>query len=285
MDFCYINHKGEKIDFSDFPYMFQEGDLLNWSFTYETKEGAKRDRTGNYKMAAKEIPVKIAVMCDYTVPFEKRKGDWVKAVNRLSDVVQTDILSGTDGTLYASSGEYLKCKMIGSEKTDWRMGLPIMFHTLTILADYPFWITEKKFSFVAGKENNKEEFLDYPYNFPYDYASNDRAIGRLDNDHYTDAHFNMIIYGPVVNPRILIGGYPYEVFTTVAKNEYLVIDSRAQTVVRTKQDGTKINENDSRNKVQSIFRKIPVGNHTVNWSGEYGIDITLFQERSEPRWI
>lgn len=285
MDFYYMNHKGEKIDFSDFPYIFQEGELLNWSFSYETKEGAERDRTENYKLSAKEIPVKIGVICDVTIPFEERKREWKKAVNRLADIIQADIFTGKNGTLYADSGEYLKCKMIGSEKTDWRMGLPIMFQTLTILVDHPFWITEKTFAFTPGEKGREKEFLDYPYDHPYDYTLVERGMGRINNDHYTDADFCMIAYGPVVNPRILIGGYPYEVFTSVAEDEYLEIDSRAKSVIKVTKDGTRINETNNRNKLQSIFRKIPAGNHLVNWSGEYGIDVTLFQERSEPRWM
>lgn len=34
-----------------------------------------------------------------------------------------------------------------------------------------------------------------------------------------------------------------------------------------------------------LFAKIPPGSSTVSWSGDYGWEITLYIERSEPRWI
>jgi alginate O-acetyltransferase complex protein AlgI len=33
-----------------------------------------------------------------------------------------------------------------------------------------------------------------------------------------------------------------------------------------------------------VFEKIPSGNNIVVWDGNWGFDITLFEERSEPKW-
>ena len=72
MDFYYVNNRGQRIDLSDYPYMFQSGDLLNWMYTYNTQSSAKRDVTSDYKLAAKEIPVQIAVLCDFSIPLAER---------------------------------------------------------------------------------------------------------------------------------------------------------------------------------------------------------------------
>ena len=37
-----------------------------------------------------------------------------------------------------------------------------------------------------------------------------------------------------------------------------------------------------RNKTDSIFAKIPGGNLTIAWDASFGVDITVFQEKSEP---
>lgn len=286
MDFYYVNNRGERIDLSDYPYIFQEGNLLDWVYSYSTDSLATRDVTYGYKMAAKTIPVKVAVLCDYTIPLEERKEQWKEAVDHLADVVQADVIDGKDGRLYTDTGFYLSCKIIGSEKIDWRMGLPIMFNTLTVLADKPVWIREETKEFFSQSEVPAPEngFLDYEYDYEYDYTS--QKIGTSDwyIDHYQPSEFKMTIFGPCVNPRILVNGYPYEVFDTLEAGEYIVIDSRDNSVVKHLVNGTTQNVYDLRAKDQSVFEPIPSGYLNISWSGAFGFEITLYIERGEPRW-
>ena len=51
----------------------------------------------------------------------------------------------------------------------------------------------------------------------------------------------MVIYGPCVNPKVLMNGYPYEVLTTLEKNEYLIINSSEQTIMKYLSNGTIAN--------------------------------------------
>lgn len=286
MDFYYVNNRGERIDLSDYPYIFQEGNLLDWVYSYSTDSLATRDVTYGYKMAAKTIPVKVAVLCDYTIPLEERKEQWKEAVDHLADVVQADVIDEKDGRLYTDTGFYLSCKIIGSEKTDWRMGLPIMFNTLTVLADKPVWIREETKEFFPQSEVPAPEngFLDYEYDYEYDYTS--QKIGTSDwyIDHYQANEFKMTIFGPCVNPRILVNGYPYEAFDTLEAGEYIVIDSRDNSVVKHLVNGTTQNVYDLRAKDQSVFEPIPSGYLNISWSGAFGFEVTLYIERGEPRW-
>lgn len=286
MDFYYVNNRGDRIDLSDYPYIFQEGNLLNWTYSYSTDSLATRDVTYGYKMAAKTIPVKVAVLCDYTIPLEERKEQWKEAVDHLADVVQADVIDGKDGRLYTDTGFYLSCKIIGSEKTDWRMGLPIMFNTLTVLSDNPVWIREETKEFFSQSEVPAPEngFLDHEYDYEYDYTAQKIGISDWYIDHYQANEFKMTIFGPCVNPRILVNGYPYEVFDTLEAGEYIVIDSRDNSVVKHLVNGTTQNVYDLRAKDQSVFEPIPSGYLNISWSGAFGFEITLYIERGEPRW-
>ena len=286
MDFYYVNNRGDRIDLSDYPYIFQEGNLLNWTYSYSTDSLATRDVTYGYKMAAKTIPVKVAVLCDYTIQLEERKEQWKEAVDHLADVVQADVIDGKDGRLYTDTGFYLSCKIIGSEKTDWRMGLPIMFNTLTVLSDNPVWIREETKEFFSQSEVPAPEngFLDYEYDYEYDYTAQKIGISDWYIDHYQANEFKMTIFGPCVNPRILVNGYPYEVFDTLEAGEYIVIDSRDNSVVKHLVNGTTQNVYDLRAKDQSVFEPIPSGYLNISWSGTFGFEITLYIERGEPRW-
>lgn len=286
MDFYYVNNRGDRIDLSDYPYIFQEGNLLNWTYSYSTDSLATRDVTYGYKMAAKTIPVKVAVLCDYTIQLEERKEQWKEAVDHLANVVQADVIDGKDGRLYTDTGFYLSCKIIGSEKTDWRMGLPIMFNTLTVLSDNPVWIREETKEFFSQSEVPAPEngFLDYEYDYEYDYTAQKIGISDWYIDHYQANEFKMTIFGPCVNPRILVNGYPYEVFDTLEAGEYIVIDSRDNSVVKHLVNGTVQNVYDLRAKDQSVFEPIPSGYLNISWSGAFGFEITLYIERGEPRW-
>ena len=97
-----------------------------------------------------------------------------------------------------------------------------------------------------------------------------------------ESDFRIIVYGPVVNPRIQINGHPYQVNDTLLVGEYMVIDSRNNTI--TKYTGSQaINLFDFRDKAYSVFQPIPGGTLRLNWTGLFGFDLTLFEERSEPR--
>lgn len=103
-------------------------------------------------------------------------------------------------------------------------------------------------------------------------------------EHPTSSEFRMIVYGPCVNPRILINGYPYEVFTTLDARDYMIIDSQSDTVYKYLNNGTVQNLFHNRGLEHSIFEKIPSGLLNFNWSGDFGFDLTLYLERREAAW-
>lgn len=286
MDFYYVNNRGQRIDLSDYPYMFQSGDLLNWTYSYNTQSSAKRDVTSDYKLAAKEIPVQIAVLCDFSIPLAERREEWKEAVDHLADVLQADVIDDKDGKIYTDTGHYMKCKIIGFEKSDWKMGLPFMFNTMTVLSDRPVWIHEESRSFppISSDSEGEESYLDYEHDYPYDYTMPYGGDVIWNVDHYAPCEFLMTVFGPTVDPRVVINGHPYQIYTTLDSNEYLQIDSRANTVVKYLANGIRQDIYDYRAKQESVFDPITPGNISVVWSGEFGFDITLCCERSEPRW-
>ena len=87
-----------------------------------------------------------------------------------------------------------------------------------------------------------------------------------------------------VNPKVLMNGYPYEVLTTLEKNEYLIINSSEQTIMKYLSNGTIANLFDVRGYDYSVFEKIPSGLISVNWSGDFGIDLYVFLKRKEAAW-
>ena len=111
-----------------------------------------------------------------------------------------------------------------------------------------------------------------------------RGSAEFEINHIIPSEFEMIIYGPCVNPKVLINGYPYEVLTTLENNEYLIINSMEQTITKYLSNGATVNLFDARGYDYSVFEKIPSGLISVSWSGDFGIDLYVFLKRKEAAW-
>ena len=283
MNFYFVNHNGKKIDFADFPYCFQSGDLLDYSYTYTTVEGRRNNLTKDYRKTPREYNVQIAVMPDYSLSPGERLAKWKEDVNYLAEVIDEDVVENVSGKLYSENGSYLNCKFIGSKKSNWTMGLPFMFNDFTVLADNPDWIKEKTRKFIAGDIVPGQD-LDYPHNYDYNYTSASRGNINWDTDHYAASEFLMRIYGPCVDPKVNINGHAYTVFDTLDASDYIEINSLERTIVKHRSNGTTLNLLNMRGMQQSVFEPVPGGVINVNWSGDFGFDLTLYEKRSEPAW-
>lgn len=273
MRLYYVNHKGVQIDLDRWPYWIQTGDILDW--TWDHTEMGGRIRGFKRGVSSKKVTL--------TVNGQNHE-EYLANLNHLPEVFEPDLYAKTPGRLYVDES-YLNCYISGSAKSEWEAADTSMDQELKLVSDYPFWIEEMLHSF--GKQAQKGrtgDYLDYPHDYPYDYTFR-RQQDVLLNPHYGDCDFMMILYGPCTDPRIVIAGQIYEVKTKIKEGEYLVIQSREGLVYRVTQDGEQVNEFANKNNEYPLFAKIPPGSSTVSWSGDYGWEITLYIERSEPRWI
>lgn len=272
MEVYYLNSEGEKLDFTKPPYVPRDiSELLDYEWGYES-EG---DGITGFTKEMAELSIVLNVFAD-------DEETYLKACDRLFTITEKDVIKNAKGRLYYN-GQYVLCNLIGSTKKDWCMGVSFHLCYMRLITDRPVWIKERKYEFVKsidGKAN--APYLDYPHDYPYDYMGDVKGTGNIINDGLQACDFKWIIYGPCTNPRIMIGGNSYEVKTVVSDREYMTIDSRENTVVRTRLNGFKVNEFNNRQKEPSIFTKIPVGNSNITWDGNFGHDLILFMERSEP---
>ena len=277
MEVYYVNHKNQKIDLGRPPYQMQIGDIFNHTNKYE---GSNNKINRIYK--------EIETFTTTITVEETEKVSFPDAVNRFFDITETDTRANEYGRLYV--GEYyICCNIISSDKTFWKETYTGLENKVKLLIPYPFWCHELTEQFLKNNSSISEETQDgnlsYPYSYPYRYSAPQDA-GVIINDHYASCDFKMIIYGPCTNPAIRINGHLYEVETVLYAGDYLAIDSRDHTVIRYLNDGRTENKFNWRNKESNLFEKIPNGQCSVVWSTEsFGFDITLFQERSEPKWI
>lgn len=154
---------------------------------------------------------------------------------------------------------------------------------LEFYCPYPFWIRELTNSFLPQQTQSGYEWLEYAFDYKYDYFPGSPGSASWQTKIPWASEFKMTIFGEAGNPRVSVNGHPYQVNVDLAANEYLIIDSRKNTVTKYLANGTTLNVFDKRNKAQSVFEPIPGGTLRLTWPGTFGFDLTLYEERSEPR--
>ena len=205
--------------------------------------------------------------------------------NKLNEVFEKDIYNDVAGKIYIND-YYMRCFIKSCKKSKRGNGV-IRSYEYTLITDYPFWIKETTYQYLpeppeAVKYTELEEGIMFP-EFLFDFCT-ETGEEVFINPSFNDSNFIMTIYGFAENPQLNIAGHPYKVEATINEGEQLVINSLTHTVQKIGRLGEITNLYNARGKIYSVFKKIPPGTNTLQWSGGFGVDIKLFDERSEPKW-
>ena len=264
--------------------------VLNDSYELAIKECNPHFSEWTYEEIKQRLGIKVSsfgkdpIELDMVFKFRGSENEISNNMNEFFEACEMDVIEMTPGKL-CFNDEYLNGYFI-SHETESASEFYGYEHTASFLAPYPFYIKDATRNFYPDSTGQPGEVdgLDYNYDYAYDYTGDPSGNRTWTIDHFTESEFEMTIYGPCENPRILIDGYPYEVFDSLEANEYIVINSRNNTVTKHRSNGTTVNIYDLRAKEQSIFKKIPAGKVNLNWSGTFGFALTLYLERGEPTW-
>lgn len=209
-----------------------------------------------------------------------------RMLDELTNAFEYDIVNATPGRIYFGT-YYIDCYIIESANEVSGVRNNWTDCKVSIYCPYPFWAEESVKDFYPDSTDKGEpyEYLDYPIGYNYDYSVADSGTQHWYIDHYRSSNFKMIIYGPCVNPRMTINGHVYQIMETLEQNEYIVIRSKEKTVTKHLTNGTVQNIFAKRRKDSSVFELLPFGDLLINWSGNFGFNITAYKERSVPRWI
>ena len=265
----YKNHMGEVIDFGRSGIFVSGNNLHDYNWTVYQKNG----KISAFRRDVVKRTLPVIIFCS-TVE------EGVAARNRLMEVAEKDVLANKPGRIIIGD-YYYKCYITESKKTKYLASRRRMEAELTIISDVPCWVREDLHFF--RKKGVADPGLTYPHDYPFDFSSGFKR-NTLMNTGFTASNFRMIIYGPCTNPEVYVSGHAYVVNCKVEEGEYLTIDSVAKAVTRTASDGTITNVFNLRGRESYIFEKIRSGDSPVTWDGEFGIDIILLEERSEPKW-
>lgn len=266
----YKNHINEIIEIGTGNIFVNENDLHDFAWNVTSKN----DRISAFKKGVVKKTIPLQIVC-------ASEEEGIEIRNRIFEVMEKDVLAKAHGR-FILGDYYLRCFVTGSKKTDYLKSKGIMTVKLTVQTDFPEWIRETTTVFNTNY-GSVQGYLDFPYDFAYDFK-NEIANAVINNTGFVPSAFKIIIYGYVSNPTLYIAGHEYTVNVDVGTGEYLTIDSVNKTIVLTKYGGEKVNCFNARNKASYIFEKIPAGTSVISSPNQISFDITLLEERSEPRW-
>lgn len=270
--FKYINHIGETLEFGVGSLFANENDLhdFSWSVT------SKNDKISGFNKGIVSKTIPIVMKCETA-------SEGAEMRNHIFEVFEKDVLAQKHGRIIIGD-YYLKCFVTGSSKSNYLINKGFLCLDVTVHTDFPEWVKETTTSFRTDPTENEGAFLDFAYDFPHDFK-NGFSIMTLNNTGFVASNFRMVIYGAVSNPTVFIGNHEYSVNVDIAPGEYLTIDSVNKTIVLTKANGQQVNCFNNRNKDSYIFEKIPSGLNVASSTNEgISFDVTLLEERSEPKW-
>ena len=269
----YIASSGNVYDLTTKDILHRTANYYDWSWK---ADGAKRQYGQRVSRFSRDPATYEADLIFHGNPAELRR-----TIQALHNDFENDMRRMTPGRLVW--GDYYIDAYINGSVVENISYWSWISNKIQILAPYPFWIKEEKVVLPSASEGSSE-FLDFPYDYPYDYTA--PVIGEkvIKSDSPFTSEFTMIIYGEAVNPRVVINGHPYVLYTTIPAGAYVVIDSKQRTIMMYGTGGQKTNVFDYRNKSDSIFEKIPEGNLKITWDAIFGVDLTILREKSEPEF-
>lgn len=271
----YISAKGTEFDLKTVGGLrARAADLHTYEWIPDITELQYGAKVNRFRKEASAYTIKL----DAGGSLSQRK----EYLNQLHAAFDEDIHNKTPGRI-VHGDYYVQCYVIVSSTY---AEDPYTSNELTAYCPYPFWIKDNTWNFAKPESTAAaNEFLDFEYDFPYDYASDQTGQGKIRNDGSGKANFKLTIYGGCSNPYIMVDDRVIGVNTVLGSDEYMIIDSRDNTIVRVTNSGSRINLYNNRIKTGvSVFDQISPGVHTVIWPGTFGFDLTIFEERSEPAW-
>lgn len=210
--------------------------------------------------------------------------EFLRQANTLHEVTDADMIAGEPGRLYVDD-QYLTCYLaVSGGEPNHPRNSNFMTRTLKVLAVEPYWctpvtVTINPMTETQTNENGKK----YDGRYAYRYGTALSGTTIL-NSHYAAAPAIIRFFGPVSNPAITIAGVTYGVNITLTATDRLEIDQIRHKIYKVSETGVKTNAFNQREKFYDIFAPIPTGSNQVIYSGDYMVQITMIQQRSELKW-
>lgn len=265
-----------QLTLNEFPYYSEPSDLKNWVWGFNEQFGIINTFYRN--KLEYELVIGIA-------------SDFLNYHDALCDIFSADVLANEPGYLELR-GWRLPCYIVEAE---YEYALSVdrkaVFRVLSVNST---WIRTniRSYNGVPGGNLFGEELgRDYTYEnnilgrgYNYGYSQPESHADVIDLPG-TGNGYEIMIYGPAVNPVIYLNNHPIQVNVELSAQErlHIVSNGSVKTIEILSQSGASTDAFVYRDKVNSPF--LTLGKHTDLTFGQIRFDFTTIERRSEPTWI
>ena len=207
-----------------------------------------------------------------------KEKDKFTILDKIDEVAEYDIMKDTLGTLSIDDWS-IQCGIIETETYKENLTTKL---SMKIYCPVPLWSREttRQFKIISGSTG--EGGLNYPFNYDFNYTSS-YIKASITNPLSYEADFRMIFYGPCEDPTVNIGENKYKVGCELEEGEYIVIDTKNSTIKKYDIVGAETNVFSLR-EPRDFFNKIESGENIITWDNSFGFDITIIEQKGEPKW-
>lgn len=224
---------------------------------------------------------KGAVTYEVTLKLRGNLVERKSILNNLHDAAECDIIQNTPGTVHFDE-YYIECFILAS---DTHASEELSYRTekvIEIYCPYPFWIRESSIT-IPTATDPEGDGLYYDYTYDYTYGSSGLSI-TFENEHFAPCNFKLTAHGPFNTLEFAINGNLYRVNQSCAEGEMLILDTSTRTIVKIDTYGNVWNVFGKQDFTLDNFKQIPPNKNILSYGRAYQIELTLYEERSEPKW-
>lgn len=242
-----------------------------------------RSREWEYELGYRDLVSATRPAREVDVTFYAQFPD-ADAFRRVADA---DVIAGTPGIFLAQNEWKQRGYVLASQPNSIHYGNLVTDLKIALL-DGAWWrlVTH---SFNQDSEDTPDTYLDYSFDYEYDFSKR-ATVASIEPSVLTPSAVYLVIFGPAINPYVIVGGNKYQVNVTVPSGGYTIIDGRDKTIITTLADGTQRNDfaygvrGSGQGGGDYVFEPVKSGHQNVAWDGSFGFDLGWYEEEGEPPW-
>lgn len=256
----YVNTKGEVVQLVKAPLITNTKQFRE--FVYEIENGRVK------ASGEKTFPVPAALVGNK------------KIRDKIIDALAYDSEVNKQGKLYVNDW-FIYCNFEGISsviaETDMAARLDLSFK-----APKAEWLREVTYN-LTPDSGETVIGLNLPFNPPFNYSAQRKSIKKITNSAVSDADFIFEFEGEAESVEFVIDNTVYTISSVVSAGESFYLNTYTREVYKFRDD-LMVDLFPLTSDETYIFTKIPTGNHTVSWAGDFSVKVTLLERRRFPTW-
>lgn len=265
-----------KLTLNAWPFYSEFSDLMDWLWNYNEQYG----KINTFRREKKEYKLVIGIASEFK-----------KHHDQICDIFDADVIAGSPGYLELN-GWRLPCYITTADH-EFALDLDRKAE-FVVRSVNSTWIrtTTKAYNGISGGASGGEDLgRDYTYTddlmgrgYNYGYSQPESHYAEIELPG-TDNGYEVMVYGPAVNPVIYLDNKPVQVNIELTATERLKIVSNGsvKTIQVLSPSGVATDAFVYRDKENTPF--LTIGQHTELTYGQVRFDFTTIERRSRPSWI